>query len=76
MKCKTVEEILLPFRDGIRIDPSVTLGDKIIYAIEMMLNNNLKEIAVVRRERTIGMVTLEDALRVLGLNVPPKNDPG
>jgi len=70
MKCKKVVEILLPFRNGLQTNPSVTLGDKIIYAIELMLNNNVKEIAVVRKGRPIGMVCLKDALKVLGLNVP------
>jgi hypothetical protein len=69
MKEKRVEEILLPFRKGVPLCPSVTMSDKITHAVELMVNNNLKFIAVVRNERPIGMVCLEDAFKKLGLCV-------
>ena len=69
MKCKKVADILLPFREGMRIYPSVSSEDKIIYAIEIMVKNNFKEIAVITKDHPAGLVRLEDALRVLGLNV-------
>ena len=68
MKGKKVGEILLPLRKGLQLHPSVTMDEKIINAIEMMLNNNVKDIAVVRNGRPIGMANLEDALRILGLH--------
>jgi len=69
MKEKRVEEILLPFKKGVPSCPSVSMSDKITYAIELMVNNDLKCIAVVRNERPIGMVCLEDAFKKLGLSV-------
>jgi len=69
MKEKRVDEILLPFKKGVPFCPSVTTSDKIIHAIELMVNNNLKCIAVVRNEQPIGMVCLEDAFKKLGLCV-------
>ncbi|MBN1227765.1 MAG: CBS domain-containing protein [Deltaproteobacteria bacterium] len=71
MKGKKVKEIILPLKEGVQTHPSVTMGDKIISAIELMLKNNLKDIAVVHNGRPIGMVCLEDAFQVLGLRVPP-----
>lgn len=65
-----MEEIVRPYKEGIQPQPSVTMSDKIIHAIELMVNNNLKSIAVVRNKRPIGMVRLEDALKELGLNMP------
>ena len=52
------------------INPSVTLNDKIIYAIEVMLNNNIKDIAVVHNNRAIGMVRRKDAFKKIGLQIP------
>ena len=69
MKEKRVEEILLPLRKGVPFCPSVTMTDKITRAIELMVNNNLKCIAVVRNDRPVGMVCLEDAFKKLGLCV-------
>ena len=76
MKCKKIAEILLPFRKGVSLNPFVSPSDKISYAIELMLDNNLKEIAVLRNNRPIGMVNLKDALMVLGLNVSTKINNG
>jgi signal-transduction protein with cAMP-binding, CBS, and nucleotidyltransferase domain len=72
MKQKRVEEIVLPFKDGIQLNTWVATGDKIIHAVELMVNNNLDTIAVMRNRRPIGMVRLEDALKKLGLQLPPK----
>ena len=70
MKGRKVEEILLPFREGLQLHPSVAMDEKIIRAVEMMLNNNVKDIAVVRNGRPIGMANLKDALKILGLQAP------
>ena len=72
MDVKKVKEILIPLKEGVKQYPSVAMGDKIISAIELMLKNDLKNIAVVRNGRPIGMVCLEDAFQVLGLRVPPQ----
>jgi len=72
MKRKKVEEIILPIKEGVPLHPSVTMSDKIIHAIELMVNNNLKNITVVLNERPIGRVCLEDALKKLGLQIPRK----
>ena len=69
MKSKKIGEIILPYKEGVPLHPSVTMSDKIIHAIELMVNNNLKNISVVVNERPIGMVCLEDALKKLGLQM-------
>ena len=72
MKEKKIKEIILPYKEGMPLSPSVAMSDKIVHAIELMVNNNLNNIAVVLNERPIGRVCLEDALKKLGLQVPGK----
>jgi CBS domain-containing protein len=67
MKEKKVGEILLPFRQDVPLHPSVKLEDRIIRAIELMVTNNLKCIAVIRNNQPVGMVRLEDAFEKVGL---------
>ena len=59
--------------EGIPLNPSVNIDDKIVHAIELMVDNNLKNIAVVLNARPIGRVCLEDAFQKLGLKTPRKN---
>lgn len=71
MKTRKVEEIVLPYEKGIPVHPAVTMEDKIIHAVELMVNHDLNKIAVVRKNRPIAMVRLQDALQKLGLeNLP------
>jgi len=70
MRTRKVEEIILPYKEGIPLNPSVNIDDKIVHAIELMVDNNLKNIAVVLNARPIGRVCLEDALNKVGLQVP------
>ncbi|MEW6615572.1 MAG: CBS domain-containing protein [Thermodesulfobacteriota bacterium] len=72
MKEKKVKDILLPFKEGTPLSPSVTLNDKIIHAIELMVNNNLKCITVTENQGPVGMVCLKDALQEMGLKVTDK----
>jgi len=67
MRRKRVSDILQPYREGLPLDPSVSVDDRIIGAIELMVNNNLKCIAVLKNRRPVGMVRLEDAFQKLGL---------
>lgn len=67
MRKRKVEDIIIPYKQGIPIKPSVTTGDEITHAIELMVNHNLKCIAVVRNDRPVGMVRLGDAFRKMGL---------
>jgi predicted transcriptional regulator len=69
MRRRKVDEILLPYEDGLPLDPSVKIGDQIIMAIELMVGKNLKRIAVVRNQRPVGMVRLEDAFKKIGLSM-------
>jgi CBS domain-containing protein len=69
--CK-VDSIIAPYTEDVPLTPSVTLGEKISRAIELMLKHNLNRIAVVRNQRAIGMVRLEDAFHELGLEMPAK----
>jgi len=70
LRTSKVREIIIPNEKKLQIYPSVTLNDKIVYAIEIMLKNNVKDIAVVQEKRVIGIVRLEDALRKIGLQIP------
>ena len=68
-----------PYEQGLPLNPSVTTDDRITFAIELMLKNNIRSIAVVRNRRPIGMIRLDDALQELGLkghksNGEKKND--
>ena len=67
MRKKRIGEIVIPYVTGVPLEPSVAMDDKIITAIERMVNNNVKHIAVVRQGRAIGLIRLEDALKELGL---------
>ena len=69
MRRRKVDEILLPYEDGLPLDPSVKIGDRIITAIELMVGMNLKQIAVVRNQRPVGRVRLEDAFKKIGLTM-------
>ena len=64
---RKVDEILLPYEDGVPLKPSVTIGEKIINAIELMVGHNVKQMAVVRNHRPVGMIRLEDAFKKIGL---------
>jgi CBS domain-containing protein len=67
MRRKRVNEILLPYREEVPPDPSVDAQDSISRAVELMVSYNLKSMAVVRNQRPVGIVRLEDALEKLGL---------
>jgi len=67
MRCRRVNEILLPFEEGLPLDPCVEMGERIIDAIQLMVSNNLKRIAVMRNQRPVGMIRLDDAFQKVGL---------
>jgi CBS domain-containing protein len=69
MEPKKVREIIRPFRVDIPLNPYVTADDKITRAIRLMLNNEVKRIAVVRNDSPIGFIRLEDAFEAIGLLV-------
>ncbi|MEW6674099.1 MAG: CBS domain-containing protein [Thermodesulfobacteriota bacterium] len=70
MRQKKVIEIVAPFQEGTPHHPSVTMNDKIIDAVELMVDRGLHRVAVVRNNRPVGMIRLEDAFRELGLKGP------
>jgi CBS domain-containing protein len=72
MKSCIVDSIIVPYTEEIPLTPSVTIGEKIARAIELMLNHNVSRIAVVRGQRPIGMIRLEDAFHKLGLEIPTR----
>lgn len=74
MRQKKVLEIVVPYQEGMPNHPAITMNDKIIDAVELMVNNGLHQIAVVRNNRPVGMIRLEDAFRKLGLQGPLKKD--
>ena len=65
----SVRDIILPFKKEVPVRPFVVMKDPIIHAVEVMLKNDLKTIAVVRYDRPVGIVRLEDALKKLGLGL-------
>jgi CBS domain-containing protein len=67
MKTLAVESIVTPMEEGMPLKPSVGPGDRITDAVEVMLKNDLKRIAVTEEDRPVGMITLKDALEELGL---------
>ena len=67
MRTKKIQEILVPYDEGVSIIPYVSIDDKLIRAVELMLDNNLERITVIRNNKIIGMVQLKDALELLGL---------
>jgi len=67
MKRLAVEAIITPIKDEVAIEPSIGPEDRITDAIEVMLKNDLKRIAVIEGNRVVGMIKLEDALKKVGL---------
>lgn len=70
MREQKAKDIVLPFEEGTPLHPSVTMDDKIMNAVELMVKNDLKRITVVHKGRPIGIIRLEDAFRNLGLQAP------
>ncbi|MCK5508015.1 MAG: CBS domain-containing protein [Desulfobacterales bacterium] len=62
-----VKDITLLMDENLSIRPSVFVEDKITDAIEVMLKNDLNRIAVTSKDKILGMIKLEDALKVIGL---------
>ncbi|MBW1739669.1 MAG: CBS domain-containing protein [Deltaproteobacteria bacterium] len=67
MKKLVVQEIIMPMGEDVVLKPSVSPEDKITDAIEVMLKNDLKQIAVTRGNTVLGMIRLEDAFKKIGL---------
>jgi CBS domain-containing protein len=67
MKKLAVKTIVIPIDKGLPSDPSVGPDDRITEALEIMVENDLKQIAVVEKGQVVGMITLEDALKKVGL---------
>ena len=59
--------ILLPLDENLSPEPCVSITERITKAIETMLKNDLRRIAVTDGAKVIGMITLEDALKKVGL---------
>ncbi len=62
-----VKDITLLMDENLSIRPSVSVEDKIMDAIEVMLKNDLDRIAVTSKDKILGMIKLKDALKVIGL---------
>ena len=67
MKKHEVKDIIVPLDKNLAAKPSVAAEDSITEAIEILLNNDLKQIAVTRKNAVVGMIRLEDALNTIGL---------
>ena len=67
MEKLNVKEIILLMDENLSTRPSVSVEDKITDAIEVMLKNDLDRIAVTSKDKILGMIRLEDALKVVGL---------
>ncbi|MEA1900457.1 MAG: CBS domain-containing protein [Thermodesulfobacteriota bacterium] len=62
-----VKDITLLMDKNLSIRPCVSVEDKIMDAIEVMLKNDLDRIAVTSKDKILGMIKLKDALKVIGL---------
>jgi predicted transcriptional regulator len=74
---KTVRDIVRPPVTGMPEHPSVAISGLIVHAVELMLENDVSEIAVVGHDRLIGHIRLSDALEHLGLRMsgnPPAGE--
>jgi len=70
MKAGKVNEIILPYKKGLPLDPSLAADDRITDAVKVMLEYEIEEIVVMRNIRPIGRVRISDALKKLGINLP------
>ena len=68
---KKVTDIVHPPILGLAESPAVELSEPVMRAIEMMLQYDLKLIAVTRDGRLVGHVRLAEALKFLGIRIPP-----
>jgi len=68
MKTRRVKDIILPYRADIPLNPWVSVDDRLTEAIRRMLDFDAHCIAVMRNDRPIGVVRLEDALKKIGLD--------
>jgi predicted transcriptional regulator len=68
MRRRRVDEILQPYEEGVPLDPCVEMGERIIDAIQVMVTNDLKTLAVTINKRPVGVVRLEDAFKKVGLH--------
>lgn len=68
-QAKKVGEIVRPVVSGLSLNLSVGIGDPVMRAVELMLKNDVTQIAVVGRCGLIGRVVLEEALQYLGLRL-------
>jgi len=67
MESRKVKSVLMPYTPGIRLDYTVTPDDKLTHAVQIMLANNVSRLAVIRNDRPVGSIRIEDALKKLGL---------
>ena len=67
MRRQKVDEILLPYEEGVPLDPCIEMGERITDAIQLMVSNNLKCITVTRNKRPVGVIRLDDAFQKVGL---------
>jgi hypothetical protein len=79
MQTKKVWDIVRFHWEGVAPTPAVGLSDPVTRAVEVMLNHDLRSIAVAHNGQTVGMVRLEDALQCLGIapggHTPPLRSP-
>ncbi len=71
-----IRKILMPLDENLSLKPSVSAAERITKAIEAMLKNDLRCIAITNGGRVIGMIMLEDALNQIGLLTPRENQAG
>ena len=69
MESHKVKSIMLPYINGVSLELTVTPDDKLTTAVKRMLLYNANRIAVIKRNRPIGTIKLDDALNKLGLKM-------
>jgi signal-transduction protein with cAMP-binding, CBS, and nucleotidyltransferase domain len=63
----SVAKIVVPVEKDLLSEPFVRSDDRITDALEVMLKNDLRRIAVKKDGEICGMIRLEDALKQVGL---------
>ncbi len=70
MKSYRVIDISIPLSQSLPPHPSVGPEEDLTRAIELMIRYNRQHIAIIHKDRMIGMVALKQALLKMGLRDP------
>lgn len=67
---KRMGDVMRGEEEGLTVAPSVNVEDKITEVIQYMVKKNLKQIVVEQEGKRVGVVTLDELLEEMGLDMP------